>query len=118
VFNIKGVSLRPFLITNLMKVVTQEIPVIKCSPRFYPLLADVLVFTLDNGTIIPFNWTIEKNNIVATLESTAGFTQGSNYSFTITKGTDIVYKGKLMFLKDGTDVQNYTDKSQDTKRWE
>ena len=101
-----------------MKVVTQAIPIIKFSPRFYPALLDVLVFTLDNGTVIPFTWTIEKNNIVATILDTAGFTQGSNYSFTITKGTDIVYKGKLIFLKDGTDVQNYTDKSQDTKRWE
>lgn len=110
--------MRPFLITNLMKVVTQAIPIIKFSPRFYPASLDVLVFTLDNGAVIPFTWTVEKNNIVATLETTAGFTQGSNYSFTITKGTDIVYKGKLIFLKDGTDVQNYTDKSQDTKRWE
>mgnify|MGYP000090086591 FL=1 len=101
-----------------MKVVTQAVPIIKFSPRFYPALLDVLVFTLDNGTVIPFTWIIEKNNIVATLGSTEGFTQGSNYSFTITKGTDIVYKGKLFFLKDGTDVQNYTDKSQDTKRWE
>lgn len=101
-----------------MKVVTQAVPIIKFSPRFYPALLDVLVFTLDNGTVIPFTWTIEKNNIVATILDTAGFTQGSNYSFTITKGTDIVYKGKLIFLKDGTDVQNYTDKSQDTKRWE
>ena len=110
--------MRPFFNKNKMKVVTQAIPIIKFSPRFYPALLDVLVFTLDNGTVIPFTWTIEKNNIVATILDTAGFTQGSNYSFTITKGTDIVYKGKLIFLKDGTDVQNYTDKSQDTKRWE
>lgn len=101
-----------------MKVVTQAVPIIKFSPRFYPALLDVLVFTLDNGTVIPFTWIIEKNNIVATLGSTEGFTQGSNYSFTITKGADIFYKGKLFFLKDGTDVQNYTNKSQDTKRWE
>ncbi len=101
-----------------MKVVTQAVPIIKLSPRFYPALLDVLVFVLDNGTIIPFTWVIEQNNIVATISDTAGFTQGSNYSFTITQGTDIVYKGKLIFLKDGTDVQNYTDKSQDTKRWE
>ena len=101
-----------------MKVVTQAVPVIKCSPRFYPALLDVLVFTLDNGTVIPFAWTIEKNNIVATLEDITGFTQGSNYSFTITHAGKEVYKGKLIFLKDGTDVQNYTDKSQDTKRWE
>jgi len=101
-----------------MKVVTQAVPIIKFSPRFYPALLDVLVFTLDNGTVIPFTWIIEKNNIVVTLGSIEGFTQGSNYSFTITKGADIVYKGKLLFLKDDTDVQNYTNKSQNTARWE
>ena len=101
-----------------MKVVTQAIPVIKFSPRFYPDLLDILVFTFDNGTVIPITWIIEKNNIVATITDTTIFVQGNNYSFTITKDTDIVYKGKLIFLKNGTDVQNYTDKSQDTKRWE
>ena len=101
-----------------MKVVTQAVPIIKFSPRFYPALSDVLVFTLDNGTVIPFTWIIEKNNIVATLGSTEGFTQGETHSFTITRGQEIVYKGKIIFVADNTDIQNYTNKSQDTKRWE
>ena len=83
--------MRPFFNKNKMKVVTQAIPIIKFSPRFYPALLDVLVFTLDNGTVIPFTWIIEKNNIVATLGSTEGFTQGSNYSFTISNSDVVIY---------------------------
>ena len=101
-----------------MKVVTQAVPIIKFSPRFYPALLDVLVFTLDNGTVIPFTWIIEKNNIVATLGSTTGLIQGETYSFTITRGQEIVYKGKIIFVADNTDIQNYTNKSQNTARWE
>lgn len=100
-----------------MKVVTESIPSFKLSPRFYPALSDDIVLTLDDGTVLDFTWIIEKNNIVVTLESTTGFVQGNAYSFTITKGTDIVYKGKIIFVDDNTDIQNYTNQSQDTKRW-
>ncbi len=100
-----------------MKVVTEAIPVIKLVPRFYPALSDDLIFNLDDGTVLDFTWTIEKNNIIVTIESTAGFVQGQTYSFTIKKGADIVYKGKIIFVADGTDIQNYTNQSQDTKRW-
>jgi hypothetical protein len=101
-----------------MKVVTQAIPVIKFSPRFYPSLSDTLVLTMDNGNIIPFSWVITKNNIVATLGNTTGLIQGENYSFTITRGQEIIYKGKIIFVADNTDIQNYSNKSQNTKRWE
>ena len=110
--------MRPFFNKNKMKVVTQAIPIIKLVPRFYPLVTDNLIFTLDNGSIISTTWEIVKNTIVVTIEETTGFVQGTAYSFTLTRNSEIVYKGKLIFLKDGTDVQNYTDKSQDTKRWE
>jgi len=101
-----------------MKVVTQEIPIIKFSPRFYPDLSDTLVLTMDNANIIPFSWVITKNNIVATLENTTGLIQGETYSFTVTRGQEIVYKGKIIFVADNTDIQNYTNKSQNTARWE
>ena len=101
-----------------MKVVTQSVPVIKFSPRFYPDLLDTLVLILDKGVTIPFTWTILKNNIISTLGNTAEFTQGEAYSFTITRGQDIVYKGKIIFVADNTDIQNYSNKSQNTKRWE
>jgi len=101
-----------------MKVVTQAIPVIKFSPRLYPDLSDTLVLTMDNVSIIPFSWVITKNNIVATLENTTGLIQGETYSFTVTRGQEIVYKGKIIFVADNTDIQNYTNKSQNTARWE
>ena len=102
---------------QIMKVVTTAIPIIKFSPRFYPNLSDNLILEFDEGTIIPIEWTITKNNIVATLENTTGLIQGQNYSFTVTKDQDIVYKGKIIFVADNTDIQNYTNQSQDTKRW-
>lgn len=109
--------MRPYFL-NDMKVVTEAIPVIKFSPRFYPALSDTLVLTMDNGNVIPFEWVISKNNIIATLENTTGLVQGERYSFTITKDTDIVYKGKMIFVANNTDVQNYTNQSQDTVRWQ
>ena len=100
-----------------MKVVTQAIPIIKLVPRFYPSLIDNLIFTLDNGSIISTTWEIVKNTIVVTIEETTGFVQGTAYSFTLTRNSEIVYKGKLIFVANDTDIQNYTNQTQNTKRW-
>jgi hypothetical protein len=100
-----------------MKVVTEAIPIIKLVPRFYPDLLDDLIFTLDDGLIIPIEWEIAKNTVVAIIGETVGFVQGTAYSFTITRSTDIVYKGKIIFVANDTDVQNYTNQSQNTRRW-
>lgn len=100
-----------------MKAVTEAIPVIKLVPRLYPAITDDLILTLDNGVVLVFDWEISKNTIVITLEDTSGLVQGTTYSFTITRNSDIVYKGKIIFLANDTDIQNYTNQSQNTKRW-
>jgi len=109
--------LRPFLIKTQMKVVTEAIPIIKLVPRFYPDITDDLIFALDDGLMIPITWEIVKNTIVVTIGETIGFVQGTTYSFTLTRNSEIVYKGKLIFVANDTDIQNYTNQSQNTKRW-
>lgn len=101
-----------------MKVVTAALPIIELVPRFYPIVLDELVLEFENGFIIPFTWSINNNLLILTLTDTDQFKQRENYSFTLLKGTDILYKGKMIFLKNGTDVQNYTNNSQDNKRWQ
>jgi len=100
-----------------MKVVTEAIPEITLIPRFYTEITDDLTFTLDDGIIIPITWEIIKNTIVVTIEETTGFVQGTTYSFTLTRNSEIVYKGKLIFVANDTDIQNYTNQSQNTKIW-
>lgn len=101
-----------------MKVVSQGNPVLKLVPRYYPLVNDVLTLEFENGINVPFNWVLSKNLIVITLTDTSLLKQRENYSFTFLMGTKIIYKGKMIFLKNGTDIQNYTNNSQDNKRWQ
>lgn len=101
-----------------MKVITQAVPVFRFVPRFYPSAEDILTLVFENGFEIDFTWTTNRNTIEITLESTELMTQRGNYSFTVTQDGGILYKGKLVFLKDNTDVQNYTNQSQDNARWQ
>lgn len=101
-----------------MKVITNAVPVIKLVPRIYPALSDTIVLQFDNDISIDFEWVLQKNTIVITLLDTSLFKQQEYYPFTLLIGTEIIYKGSIVFLKDGTDVQNYTNQSQDTKRWQ
>jgi hypothetical protein len=100
-----------------MKVVTELIPSFSVAPRVYPQPADTLILAFENGFTTTFTWSIIGQLLSVTLDSTEGITQGTTYSFTITNNGTTIYKGKIIFLKDGTDVQNYTNQSQDTKRW-
>ncbi len=100
-----------------MKVVTEAVPVIKLVPRFYPDSLDTIVMVLDNGEVREMEWTTQKNLIIVTLESTEGLIQGTTYSFSLKRNSEIVYKGKFIFVANDTDIQNYTNQSQNTKRW-
>jgi len=100
-----------------MKVVTAALPIIELVPRFYPIVLDELVLEFENGFIIPFTWSINNNLLILTITDISQFKQRENYSFTLLNDGEIIYKGKMIFLKNGTDVQNYTNNSQDNKRW-
>lgn len=101
-----------------MKVVTTAIPVIKIVPRLYPNAGDTLVFELETGQILSIHWIKSNNLLEITLNDLTKFEQRGNYSFTISNSDVVIYKGKIIFLKNGTDVQNYTNQSQDNKRWQ
>ena len=100
-----------------MKVITALVPEVKLVPRSYPLITDNLTLAFEDGTLIPFTWILQGNVLNLTLNSTTGFVQGSYYSFILKNGSEIIYMGKMLFVKNGTDIQNYTNQSQDNKRW-
>jgi hypothetical protein len=94
-----------------MKVITLNTTIFKFVPRF-----------TFNSAILTFDEGLEVQNVVSnnqvTILNTSLFTEGQNYAFTITSNSEIVYKGKIIFLKNGTDIQNYSAQTQDTKRWQ
>lgn len=100
-----------------MKVITAALPLFRLVPRFYPDIEDELLLVFENEMEIDFEWSIDKNMLAVILLDTSLMQQRENYSFTLLLGNEILYKGKLIFLKNGTDVQNYTNQSQDNKRW-
>ena len=101
-----------------MKVVTTAVPIIKIVPRLYPNTGDVLVLELETGQTIDIDWVKSNNLLEITLNDLAQFEQRGNYSFTISNSDVVIYKGKIIFVADNTDIQNYSNKSQNTKRWE
>jgi len=101
-----------------MKVVTTAVPVIRIVPRLYPIITDTLVLELETGQILPITWLLNGNLIEITITDVSLFEQRGNYSFTVTNNDVVIYKGKIIFLKNDTDVQNYSNQTQDNKRWQ
>lgn len=91
-------------------------------PRKYPIISDVLTLTLRNETTgvvinpaITFTVTDKLNITIAT--QPLDFKTQNKYEVTILKGSEIIYKGKLIVLEAGTDVQNYNYGSQTTSKY-
>jgi len=91
-------------------------------PRKYPIISDILTLNLRNETTglvinpaITFTVT-DKLNITITAQPLDFKTQ-NKYEVTILKGSEIIYKGKLIVLESGTDVQNYNYGSQTTSKY-
>jgi hypothetical protein len=64
-----------------------------------------LVFSISNGRL---SFVIDQN---------ANFKAGNKYEIIIKKGNEIVYLGKLIVVKEVTDIQNYTPSKQRTQRF-
>lgn len=94
-----------------MKVITPDTTIFKFVSRF---TFNSAFLTFDEGLEVQ---SVVSNNEV-TIVDTSLFTEGRNYAFTITSNNEIAYKGKIIFLKNGTDIQNYSAQTQDTKRWQ
>lgn len=59
----------------------------------------------------------DKLNIEVTAQPTEFKTQ-NKYEITLLNGLEIIYKGKLIVLEAGTDIQNYDYGSQTTSRFQ
>ena len=91
-------------------------------PRKYHIISDILTLNLRNeitGVVINPAITFivtDKLNITLTTQPLDFKTQ-NKYEVTILNGSEIIYKGKLIVLESGTDVQNYNYGSQTTSKY-
>ena len=90
-------------------------------PRKYPLITDELSVKLRNENtnveiISNFSFSLnDKLNI--TLENHSDFRVSNKYEVEIKNNNEIIYLGKLLFLEQNTDVQNYTYGSQSDSKF-
>lgn len=106
-----------------MKVLLLETPLIfSIIPRKYPSIMDVLTLNLRNENtdeIISPEITFSVNERLDIMLTTTplDFKTQNKYEVTLLRGSEIIYKGKLIVLEKGTDVQNYTYASQTTSQY-
>jgi hypothetical protein len=91
-------------------------------PRNYPSEIDNISLTLRNemtDEVITPNITFEigqKLEITITKQPDS-FAENQKYEVTILNNETIIYLGKLIILKSGTDIQNYEYKQQTNSRY-
>lgn len=91
-------------------------------PRKYPIISDTLILNLRNentGEVITPEITFiiaDKLNITITEQPTDFKTQ-NKYEVTVFIEGELIYKGKLIVLESGTDIQNYNYGSQTTSKY-
>lgn len=107
-----------------MKVIKLNTPYEICAvPRIALVLSDVLIFTARNETSSfifeqTLNFSIINDRLKFTLTSPIlDFKAGNKYEIFITTNGLIVYRGKMIIVKEDTNIQNYTPSNQTTPRF-
>jgi len=107
-----------------MKILKLNTPFeISAVPRIALVSSDVLIFTARNeNTNVSFNytliWSIVSGRLVFELPNTnPDFIAGNKYEIFIKRIDEIVYRGKMIIVKEDTDIQNYTPSKQTTPRF-
>ena len=104
-----------------MKVLFLDTPLnFKVIPRVYPLLTDSLELTLRNEqTDLTFTtditFTIDNYLNISIVSQPIDFKAQNKYEVTIKNGETNIFLGKLIVLKEGTDVQKYEYKTQNNE---
>lgn len=104
-----------------MKVIFENEPlIVKLIPRNYPLFNDIIICDfrneIDNNVItISPSFTVNEFVIFEIQTDLSFFKIQNKYEFTIRNNNEIIYVGKMMVLKAGTDIQNYEYKTQNNE---
>ena len=108
-----------------MKVLFLQTPLIfSLIPRKYPDISDILSLELRNestNTVLnpAISFSIDERKLYVELTTQpADFKTQNKYEITLLNGVEIIYKGKLIVLEAGTDIQNYDYGSQTTSRFQ
>lgn len=107
-----------------MKVLFLDTPLIfKLIPRKYPDVTDTLTLELRNENtnliITPtISFLVADKLSITVLEQHSDFKTQNKYEITLLNSSEIIYKGKLIVLEQGTDLQNYNYGSQTTSKFQ
>lgn len=94
--------------------------IISVVPRVYPLISDTITIELRNEStnvaITPeIEFTVGEFLTLTVLAQPNDFKAQNKYEFAIKNDGQEIYLGKLIVLKEGTDVQNYEYKTQNNE---
>lgn len=106
-----------------MKIVELDTPVeLSAVVRSIPQTGDSINIILKNevsGLVIdlPTTWTYEKQRLKFSFDIPLDFKAGNHYQITLKNGSNVIYLGNLLVVKEGTNIQNYTPSTQRTQRF-
>ena len=101
-----------------MKAIFLEEPLIfYLIPRKYPLISDNLSLNLrreiDNLILTPeITFVVGEKLKIRITEQQIEFQIGDKYEIELKNGSEVIYRGKLIILKEGTNTQNFEYGSQ------
>jgi hypothetical protein len=106
-----------------MKVLKLNTPFeLSAVVRTAPDYGDVLVFKAINEfsqveIVQTLVWTKRNDRLSFILASNIDFVAGNKYEISISNNSKVIYLGKMIVVKEITDIQNYSQSKQTTPRF-
>ena len=97
---------------------------ISAVPRIAPIFSDILEITIisedsNYKSTQGIDFTLKNGRISFKFNPLTPFKSGSKYSISIKNTTTeaVIYRGKMLVVKQNTDIQNYTPSTQQAQRY-
>jgi len=102
-----------------MKILFENELILSFVPREIPIESEINVILRNEMTNVlideKYTYSLVKGKVFLTINPNSDFTAKNKYEVEVKELDKTIYRGKVIYLEEGTDIQNYNQRTQTNK---
>jgi len=108
-----------FFIFFFMKILFENKLILSFVPREIPIESEINVILRNEMTNVlideKYTYSLVRGKVFLTINPNSDFTAKNKYEVEVKELDKTIYRGKVIYLEEGTDIQNYNQRTQTNK---
>ncbi len=102
-----------------MKILFENKLILSFVPREIPIESEINVILRNEMTNVlideKYTYSLVRGKVFLTINPNSDFTAKNKYEVEVKELDKTIYRGKVIYLEEGTDIQNYNQRTQTNK---